>query len=390
MKKKIFRSHISAGLVAQSFAQKALSTDSGTEELVLLPVLPASPFKTVPEDYRSDITFIYDADGLIQRYNTGGRKANLSVEHNTLGDTRSRGYAVELTNAAREPDYGMEPGLVYGWFRLSELGSTELKQSLWLYTSAEARGTWLDDSTYQLTRFTGHTLTNTPATEMPANFSAQEEPDAEDVPDAAGYTGEQPDPEAAMLKTILEKLGLAADADEATTLARIEALQAPHEAEQALTTAGFTVSDVSAGLVRTVELTAARAEIQTLTAQVSDLSTQLTAAQTAAQELRAQAAQAAADAAESAAVAAVDAAIVAFKAKPTQRDNLLSWARADLTAFNAWAAEATPIFDNKTPAPQVENTFGLTADEQAQAKRAGTTFESYAAALQLAREQLGL
>lgn len=394
MKKKVVRSALNAQLAASAVAFKTLTTEQGSLELTLLPVLPASPFSTTEGDGRSGISFVYDAEGLADRYNGGGRKANLNIEHNRSGgDTRSRGYCYELTTSEREPEQGMQPGLLYGWFAMSALGADEMTQRLWLYTSAEIRGMWLDETTYQITKFTGHALTNNPATEMPANFSEQadddsDEDEGEDLAASAapGYTSQQL-AEQAMLKAILEQLGLPADATQEQVLEALSALRTPAstEAEQALTAAGFTAADLMAGaLVRSEQLTAVQAEVQTLTAQVGTLTTELTAARAEVETLKGAET-------ERQVFAAVDTAIAARKATPASRDALVRLAKADLTAFNEAMAAAPEVFSvADRVAPAGDTTFGLTNEELATAKAAGISPQTYAAAREKARAQLGL
>lgn len=373
MKKKVARTAVSTQLTATAVATKsvALSADAAPVELVLLPVLPASPFATV--DSRSDISFVYDAEALATRYNAAGRKANLNIEHNMTGDTRSRGYCVELTTAALEPGQGMEDGLLYGWFAPSVLGTEELAQRLWLYTSAEVRGVWLDEKTLQLTKFDGHALTNTPATEMPANFTAEAEAEEDDTPEdassGAAYTQEQTAAEQQMLTAILEQLGLPADATQEQVLEALSALRTPAstEAEQALTAAGFTAADLTAGvLVRSEQLTAATEQVQTLTAQVGTLTTDLATATADLTAARAEVTTLKSAETERQVFAAVDAAIAARKATPAQREALARIAKADLAAFNDAMAAAPEVLAATAPIHQAaSDANGLTAEQLA-------------------------
>lgn len=394
MKKKVVRSALNAQLAASAVAFKTLTTEQGSLELTLLPVLPASPFSTTEGDGRSGISFVYDAEGLADRYNGGGRKANLNIEHNRSGgDTRSRGYCYELTTAEREPEQGMQPGLLYGWFVMSALGADEMTQRLWLYTSAEIRGMWLDETTYQITKFTGHALTNNPATEMPANFSEQsdEADEADEGEDlsasaASGYTEEQL-AEQAMLKAILEQLGLPADATEEQVLSCLTALRTPavSETEQALTAAGFTAADLTAGaLVRSEQLTAVQAEVQTLTAQVGTLTADLATATTELTAARAEIQTLKSADTERQVFAAVDAAIAARKATPASRDALVRLAKADLTAFSEAMAAAPEVLGTapiQTPG-NAAAVVALTAEEKAFCKAYGFKESSYLRAKQ--------
>lgn len=397
MKKKILKSVLNANLSASALATKTVSfsADAPAVELRLLPVLPASPFRTT--DSRSEILYSYDQAGLIERFNKSGRKANLNIEHNRTSDTRSRGNTAELTCADREPTLGLEPGITYAWFDLSSLGASEMEQHLWLYGSAEVSGAWLDKTSMHLTKFNGHAFSNSPATEMPANFSAEDEDDTDDAdtgtgneapgaPPEAGYTTELTTAEADMLKKLLEKLGLTADTPEAEALSRVDALltPAPSAADTALTAMGFTALDVPAlvapatfAAVNT-QLTAAQGEVVALTAQVGTLTASLSAA-TAAESTRM-------------VFAAVDGAIAARKATPALRASLAKFAAADPVGFAEYVAEAPVVLaaDNATiPSADAAQNFGLTAQELATAKAARISPETYATAREQARAQLG-
>lgn len=369
MKKKTLQA------VTASFNSEALAARSADGvELVALPVLPASPFRTV--DGRSGIEFSYDATALIAAQAAKGRKLPLDIEHNTEQggdkDTRARGWVHSLTTAEAEPELGLEVGVLYAWVELTPLGKQELNGKLWGYTSGVAMGAWIDEQSIQFMRIKSLALTNNPATEMPMNFTAEsDEADgqegAEGEHSGSAYTQEQADQEQQMLKAILAKLGLAADATAEQIEAAIAELQAP---AQALTACGFTAAELTAGAaVRAEALTAANEQVTALTAQVGTLTTELTAAQATAQALTAEVATLKANEAERAVFAAVDAVIAARKATPAQRDALARIARADLAAFTETFAAAPVVLaaDPSTPAvaPAAAENFGLTAEQVA-------------------------
>lgn len=382
MKKKTLK-HAFASAFSSAVTKQFAAEGAEAIELVALPVLPASPFRTV--DSRSGIEFSYDAAALIAVHNAKGRKLPLDIEHNTEkgdDDTRARGWVYALTTAEMEPEAGLEPGVLYAWVELNPLGKQELADKLWGYTSGVALGAWLDEQSIQFTRIKSLALTNNPATEMPMNFTADgEAEDEEDASAEAAYT-EQQIHEQAMLSAILESLGLPADATKEQVLGALEALRTPAstEAEQALTACGFTVADLTAGsVVRAEQLTAATEQVTTLTAQVETLTTQLTAAQAEVQTLRSAEA-------ERQVFAAVDSAIAARKATPAQREALVKVAKADLSAFTeamAAAPEVVAAGSTQTSAAAAGAVATeLTAEEKAFCKAYGFKEASYLRAKQ--------
>lgn len=350
-------------------------------DIVMLPVLPASPFTTVAHDSRSGITFSYDAQALIASVDGRKRKLPLTIEHNDVlrheSDTRARGWIQRLWVGGGAE--GGEPGVLYADVQLNWLGADEYNSRYFGFTSAGGVGRWVSDMEQRIESLRSLTMTNDPATGMPMAFSVEDgagdigqEGDAQDPgpapegdtpavasvgqsqPDdtaAAPDTGQAPntpkqEQEDAMLPAIRAALGVAEDADEATTLAAIAALTAPAPAADpdataaltALTAVGFSVAEVP-GLVRASELTAARADVVALTAARDQAAAQVI-------ELTAKVdALTAADTARAVALA-VDQAIVARKITPAQRDSMLTLARHDLTAFTAAMTGATPIMSD--------------------------------------------
>lgn len=346
-------------------------------ELTAFPVLPASPFTTQEHDARHGLNFTYNAEQLIAAVAGRKRRIPLTIEHNDVkqsGDTRARGWIHRLFTSETEPEYGGEPGVLYAWVELNDLGRAEHDGKLYGYTSAVGAGYWLDESTLNITGLRSLTLTNDPATAMPMAFTAEQETEDEDAP-AASATQENNSPEESpMLKAILAAIGVADDADEATVLSAIEALKTPatSEAEAALTAVGFSVADV-ATLVRASELEATKAEVVALTAAKDEA---LATVQTLTAKLqdaeRAELDRKVTD--------AVDAAVLARKITPAQRDAMLSLARADLTAFCSAMDVATSVMsDGAVQTPTTEDIY-LTADEVAFCKAYGFKEASYLAA----------
>lgn len=368
-------------LTAQQSTRFAADAEGVT--LVALPVLPASPFRT--QDSRSGIEYSYDAAQLIATHAARKRKLPLDVEHATeVGgaftqpDTRARGWVHALCTAETEPELGLEQGVLYALVELTSIGLQELADKLYGYTSAVALGFWLDEGKHSFLRIKSLALTNNPACELPALFSADGDADAEgdDQADhtilagqgetqsnAGDYTDQQPDntDEMKLLEALRTALGLAADADADAALAAVNALSATAQEQTTTLTATTAKADEAA-----TALTAAQAQITTLTADLEAARTALTARD-------------AADA-ERAVLSAVDAAISARKATPAQRDSLVKLATADLAAFTA-AMQAAPeiLSADSTQAPVATQNNGL-ADSTRQMLKQLRIDEKYATA----------
>lgn len=356
-------------------------------ELVAFPVLPASPFTTQEHDARHGLNFTYNAEQLIAAVAGRKRRIPLTIEHNDVkqqGDTRARGWIHRLFTSETEPEYGGEPGVLYAWVELNDLGKQEHDGKLYGYTSAVGAGYWLDENTLNITGLRSLTLTNDPATAMPMAFTAEQETEDEDAP-AASATQENNSPEeSTMLKAILAAIGVADDADEATVLSAIEALKTPatSEAEAALTAVGFSVAELGS-LVRVDELNAAKAEVVALaaardeaTAQVVALTAEVSTLKAAAQDVQL--------------AALVDGYVRDRRITPAQRDQALALARASMEAFSAFIESAPALIDDQPTRAPVTDSLNLTAEERAKAKALGISPEAYATALEQTRSALGI
>jgi hypothetical protein len=380
--KKHVKNKFSAAISGKPVFKFAAEGDSAPS-LAYLPVLPVSPFNT--QDARSGITYVYDLGVFKSTSFKNGRKRPLDIEHNTEGagsDTRARGWFSELVTAEDVPDAGLEPGFCYAMVELNALGQSEVGGQLYGYTSAVAMGMWLDENTVQFTRLKSLALTNNPACDMPMAFTAEDEADEDESASQGTALDAATTADDAMLKAILTKLGLAEDADQAAIEAAIDSLsKTATDATAAQQEAAAQFTSVQ------TESVSLKSQVATLTTQVTSLTAELTTAKADLQ---------AAKTAESERVVlgAVDAAIASRKATPATRDSLLSFARADLAAFNAWAAAAPDVLDpTGAPAPRADgfvDTHGLTAEQQADAKTKGVTFQRYAEIVEQARQQLGL
>lgn len=391
---------MSKKLIQQRFAFAADNTTT-TDAVTAFPCLPASPFKTQAHDARRDISFEYDAQEVIANFERRKKKLPFTIEHNDVtheDDTRARGWVAGLTAE------GTEPGVLYANVELNELGTQEHQSKFYGFTSAVADGYWIDEVTFHITKVRSLTMTNDPATEMPMNFTAEADEDGTEetaqegttegagaASTEAGYTEQdQPNETPQMLTKILEKLGLAADANEESVLAAIDAALTvkTSEAETALTAVGFTAADVPT-LVRSVELETVRGEVTTLTARaekaeadVATLTASLDAAKTNLETL-----QKAQDEAQLSAL--VDGYIRDQKITPAQRDTALAMARVSRDAFAQFAASLSPVVTAPAAGP-AGSSLSLSAEEIATAKSLGISPETFAKSRDEARSRVGI
>ena len=371
MAQKLHSFAFSSPLDSKTLTKTVTKPDGSAVTLYAFPVLPASPFRTM--DSRSNIEFSYVAQQLIDDYNEQGRRHPLDIEHNTErgGDTRARGWSVEMATAEHEPDVGFEPGVLYCWYELTTLGLQEHNDQLYGYTSAVADGFWLDENHVQFNHIKSNARTNNPATKVPFSLTAATESDAPGTPgytpENASSTGDDP----AMLKAILEALGLTAETDEAAALAAVGTLK--EQAAQAELAARIDASDVTEGFTGAF---VANTHVTAALVQVTELTAQLTAA-------RNQLAQFTAQAHERDCAEAVTQALSARKITPAQKDAMLAFARADLQAFNTAMGAAAEVLPSGTQsvAPAVDAAAGeLTPAEQAFCAAYGIKESSYLSA----------
>lgn len=369
--KKLHSFAFSSPLDSKTLTKTVTKPDGSVVALYAFPVLPASPFRTM--DSRSNIEFSYVGQQLIDDYNEQGRRHPLDIEHNTErgGDTRARGWSVEMTTAEHEPDIGFEPGVLYCWYELTSLGLQEHNDQLYGYTSAVADGFWLDENNVQFNHIKSNARTNNPATKVPFSLTAVNEADA---PGSPAYTPENAsfgdDP--AMLKAILEALGLTAETDEAAALAAVTSLK--DQAAQADLAARIDASDVTEGFTGsfvantrveavqtqltdlTTQLTAARGEVDALT-------TKLTTAETTVTELRA-------SQTEAQLTAMVDGFVLTKQLTPGMRDEALDLARTNPNKFQAFVAKFSAVHnadEQRAPAAGLAH-LNLTAEQLAMCK----------------------
>ncbi|EPD46319.1 hypothetical protein HMPREF9702_00342 [Delftia acidovorans CCUG 15835] len=301
-----------------SFSAAGLSTprkkftkaDGSMVDVFAIPMLPASPFRTVADDARHEIEYSYDV-AIVRAGFDPSRPLPLDVEHATEfcgQDTRSRGWAHALVTAENEPDLGLAPGVLYGLFELNDLGFDALVNKHFGYTSAVSLGEPTGENSFRIDAVKSNALTNNPATRMPVAFSK-----AHSRGVFSSYTQHQNSFSAKQMEQLIALLGLQAGSDDAAVLAAVQALV---DAAAASAAAADQVPAVDEAL--TAAMTA-------LTAKVDGIATEFTE----------------------------------FKSKSA--------------AFSAsLTKQVTPT------AAATTNAFGLTAAEQAAARKAGVSDAAFA------------
>jgi len=380
MKTKIKKSALA---LAVTFAATAGAADA-VEVLYDLPVLPTGP-QTQPVDGRPMLS--HENVAIAASFNAKSRKVPLDVGHLTEfdGAAPAMGWVREL--------YVADDGSLWARCLMTAEGQALIDGRQFGYTSPtlriiETEMGWTAMSLKSLA------LTNNPALEMSATFTAEDTEDDESEEDAPDTT-----PPAAETQAVEADTPAAVDApapaEQTPADAPTEAaeVQAPATAETPADDAAATFAALQ-GTTATLmaERDAARTEAITLSAQLATLTSQVSTltAEVAAFSARATTAETAlaqvqADQAERAVVAAVDGALAAGHFTVTLRETLLKQARNDLAGFTSMVASMRPnpafTFSLATQRTEVE-TFGLTHEQLQHCKRVGISAESYAASLQ--------
>lgn len=402
----------SACSVALGEAAKKSAFDAGlaqdaaaTAYVYPLPVLPASPI--VPTDGRDPL--VYDAQQLIDTFRTAGRKLPVDLNHDTeYGGGASGGIAVGWILDL----FVAEDGTLYAWTDLNDEGIACIEGKRFGYTSP----TVLVGAGGRIAKLKSLALTNNPALEMPAVFSAQdsvvEDDETEEAPastaEIAPETTEQAQAPAAAEASaeITQEAATSAEPEAAafaataaaeiltaTDAAAVSTLDAETQAFAA-SARGIEAQVVAAGFAfdgaAIVSAFQAAATVQTYQQQVQSLTRQLADAQTAAEASQqafaaSEAAFAAYKQAQLAAKvsAAIDGAIAAFKFTPAMREQLEEYGQHNLQGLLALIDKTpanTALFAVATHNNNAE-VFGLTPAQLEDCKRTGIKPETYAATL---------
>ncbi len=307
MAKRIIKTLAAGALsivVPQTFDMQqpgADATGAQTTALYALPVLPSGSAAAPVDDRFDGGSVLHDNAAIAAAFNAKGRKVPLDVGHLTEydGTAPAVGWVQSLFVAA--------DGSLWAWCEMTADGQALVDGHKFGYTSPTLRGSSVTDSKdWQASTLKSLALTNNPALEMSATFTAEDGDDEDDIEAVAPAT-EQP----------AETLAATAAGTTADTSAQFAAL-----------------TDRVAQL--TSERDAARSDITTLTVQLTALTAERDAA-------KAELATFAAQAADVDAVRAVDEHIRLFKGTPATRDQLLAYARRDLAGFKSFSAATPPM-----------------------------------------------
>ncbi len=246
--------------------------DGVSVEAVALPVLPPAPFRTFADDARHDTEYVYDAAQLIAHFDPA-RPLALDVEHATetgAPDTRSRGWCHRLLTAADAPELSLAEDVLYGLFELNALGTAELSDRRYGYTSAVALGEFDSEGGYRISSLKSLALTNNPATKMPTAFSRAPKSGAKN----ASYTSHSNSSTHAMFEQLVQILGLDG-ADEAAVLEAVSALVTAVAATAAAAEAAAAAAPAAEAPAASDEaLTALTARVDALASSVETLTSQ--------------------------------------------------------------------------------------------------------------------
>lgn len=268
------RTKVKAGAVAlavaATFSTQSIAEAAANAPVIVvyaMPVLPAGP-NTQPVDGRP--TLIHDNAAIAAAFNAKGRKVPLDVGHLTEydGAAPAVGWVREL--------YVAEDGSLWAWCVMTSEGEALIDGKKFGYTSPTLR-VIETEAGWQVMSLKSLALTNNPALEMSATFTAEDEADDEE---AEGT--EQPTEPATAAVEASEAPAEAPGATEAEKTAQTPA-EAQPEAPAAETTALSATAPTapaapSTDLVAlTASVTALTAERDAAAAQVVALSAQLTA-----------------------------------------------------------------------------------------------------------------
>lgn len=280
------RTKVKAGAVAlavaATFSTQSIAEASAGAPIVVvyaMPVLPAGP-TTQPVDGRP--TLIHDNAAIAAAFNAKGRKVPLDVGHLTEydGAAPAVGWVREL--------YVAEDGSLWAWCLMTSEGEALIDGKKFGYTSPTLR-VIETEAGWQVMSLKSLALTNNPALEMSATFTAEDDTDADTDTDATttpAETNASTEPATAAVEAS-EAAAEGAGTAEAEKTAQTPA-EAPAEAAEAETVADApaetTALSASAPVAPTAEVVALSATVASLTAerdaaaaQVVALTTQVSA-----------------------------------------------------------------------------------------------------------------
>lgn len=338
------RTKVKAGAVAlavaATFSTQSIAEAAANAPVIVvyaMPVLPAGP-NTQPVDGRP--TLIHDNAAIAAAFNAKGRKVPLDVGHLTEydGAAPAVGWVREL--------YVAEDGSLWAWCVMTSEGEALIDGKKFGYTSPTLR-VIETEAGWQVMSLKSLALTNNPALEMSATFTAEDEADDEEA-EAAEQPAEPATAGVEASEAVAEGLGTTEAEKTAQTPAEAQP-EAPAEAGTAAlsATAPAAPSAPSAEVLAltasvtslTTERDTAKTQVVALTSQVAALTSQVAALT---EQLKAfESAEL-----ERKVLSALNDAQAAGKTTPAQREKLASWGRKDFAAFSEYVAslKALPAF----------------------------------------------
>lgn len=275
------RTKVKAGAVALAVAatfstQSIAEASAGAPVIVVyaLPVLPAGP-NTQPVDGRP--TLLHDNAAIAAAFNAKGRKVPLDVGHLTEydGAAPAVGWVREL--------YVAEDGALWAWCVMTSEGEALIDGKRFGYTSPTLR-VIETEAGWQVMSLKSLALTNNPALEMSATFTAEDDADADEDSSDTGAA------DAAVAEATTEPATAAVEGAEASTEGQgttdpEKTAQTPAETQPAATsteteqeaTAPSAETTALSATAPAVDVVALTAERDTASAQVVALSSQVTA-----------------------------------------------------------------------------------------------------------------
>lgn len=269
------RTKVKAGAVAlavaATFSTQSIAEAAANAPVIVvyaMPVLPAGP-NTQPVDGRP--TLIHDNAAIAAAFNAKGRKVPLDVGHLTEydGAAPAVGWVREL--------YVAEDGSLWAWCVMTSEGEALIDGKKFGYTSPTLR-VIETDAGWQVMSLKSLALTNNPALEMSATFTAEDDADDEEA-EATEQPAEPTTAAAEASESATEGAGTTEAAEAAQTPAEAQPEAPAEEGTAALTATAPAATSAPADEVVALSATVASltAERDAAAAQVLALSAQLTA-----------------------------------------------------------------------------------------------------------------
>lgn len=265
------RTKVKAGAVAlavaATFSTQSIAEAAANAPVIVvyaMPVLPAGP-NTQPVDGRP--TLIHDNAAIAAAFNAKGRKVPLDVGHLTEydGAAPAVGWVREL--------YVAEDGSLWAWCVMTSEGEALIDGKKFGYTSPTLR-VIETEAGWQVMSLKSLALTNNPALEMSATFTAEDEADDEEA-EATEQPAEPGSAAVESAETAAEGAGTTEDEKTAQTPAEAQEEAAAETVADA--PAETTALSATAPVAPTADVVALTASVAALTAERDAAASQVVA-----------------------------------------------------------------------------------------------------------------